>query len=159
MAFCRNRWVSLVNGTGIALYFLSQPKRTPMLPIPRPKRRESKKREAKALDVRGETMGAHCRLKLVGATGRPGTTFFADRFPREFRYAPFFGIDAWLTLEGEQTFSNFSSQASGFQPLNHKKQKCKMFPNNNHVCGAGVWLKWNPQTNLIQQQGPNPPKP
>ena len=25
----------------------------------------------------------------------------------------------------------------GFQPLNHNKQKGKMFPNNNHACGMG----------------------
>ena len=37
----------------------------------------------------------------------------------------------WLTLEGEQTFKQLAVKW-GFQPLNHKKQKCKMLPNNNH---------------------------
>ena len=28
---------------------------------------------------------------------------------------------------------NLNSQVVGFQPLNHNKQKCKMFTNNNHA--------------------------
>ena len=40
-----------------------------------------------------------------------------------------------LTLEGEQQFSDSSSSVVGFQPLNHNKQTCKMFPNNNHEVG------------------------
>ena len=62
---------------------------------------------------------------------------------RIFRLAPCSGLISplgqhkakqalpWLTLKGEQTFK--FEQSSGDFPLNHKKQKCKMFPNNNHV--------------------------
>ena len=27
----------------------------------------------------------------------------------------------------------------GFQPLNHNKRKCELFPNHNHVVTAGTW--------------------
>ena len=37
---------------------------------------------------------------------------------------------SWLTLEGQQ--KKRKAVKWGFQPLNHNKQKCKMFP-NNHV--------------------------
>ena len=37
---------------------------------------------------------------------------------------------SWLTLEGEP--KSLFAVKWGFQPLNHVKQKCKMFPNNNH---------------------------
>ena len=50
---------------------------------------------------------------------------------------------AWLTLEGEQQFSNFSSSAVGFQPLNHNTQKCKVFPNNNHDRGGNPLHRWS----------------
>ena len=36
----------------------------------------------------------------------------------------------WLTLEGEPKFDYL--QLCGDFPLNHNKQKCKMFPNNHH---------------------------
>ena len=39
-------------------------------------------------------------------------------------------VQTWLTLEGELK-SDFY-QLSGDFPLNHNKQKCKMFPNNDH---------------------------
>ena len=38
----------------------------------------------------------------------------------------------WVTLEGEQTIKFWQFSGFGFQPLNHNKQKCKMFPNNSH---------------------------
>ena len=46
-----------------------------------------------------------------------------------------------LTWEGEHLFFffffffffTFSSYVVGFQPLNHNKQKCEMFPNNHHA--------------------------
>ena len=37
----------------------------------------------------------------------------------------------WFTLEGEQQKYMLAVEW-GFQPLNHNKQKCKMFPNDNH---------------------------
>ena len=55
----------------------------------------------------------------------------------------------WLTLEGEQQFK--FQQLSGDFPLNHNKQKCKMFPNNNHDKGCldqcvPNWRKNTPNT-------------
>ena len=40
---------------------------------------------------------------------------------------------AWLTLEGEQKLKLY--QRSGDSPLNHNKQKCKMFANNQGGIG------------------------
>ena len=41
-----------------------------------------------------------------------------------------------LTLErGANKEPYFSSEVVGFQPLNHSKQTCKTFPNNNHGMG------------------------
>ena len=48
---------------------------------------------------------------------------------------PTLGI-TWWTLKGEQNISNSSCQVVGLQPLNHNKQKWKMFPNNNQGYGS-----------------------
>ena len=52
-------------------------------------------------------------------------------------------------LEGEQKI-NFSSWVVGFQPLNHKKHKCKMFPSNNHE---------NPRDGSRLPEAPASPRP
>ena len=50
----------------------------------------------------------------------------------QIRFSLFEGIP-WLTLEGEQLLK------WGLQPLNHNKQTCNMFPNDNHDT-ALLWL-------------------
>ena len=62
----------------------------------------------------------------------------------------------WLTLEGEQK-SVFLAAKWGFQSLNHNKQKCKMFPNNNgkSVRGSGQVTNTDGAT-TGHQSGKNP---
>ena len=43
------------------------------------------------------------------------------------------GTLIWVDLERGAKNIFFSSEVVGFQPLNHNKQQCKMFPNDNHV--------------------------
>ena len=62
------------------------------------------------------------------------------------RFGGFLGDTEYLVdVERGATKINFSSSVVGFPPLNHNKQKCKMFPNNHdykpHAAKANMFAQ------------------